>query len=187
MVWDKSQPQDTTKLRRLGIVTRPNWEAIETADKTLKPHGINFADRNAAGVPADPTAITDAVILYSKKDGAGKPQLYSIDPDSNVVGISTNQVTNSANTGTGGGTIYKTEMFLKDGKRYVTYAGLTTAAVGSATILFPENFTTVISAQASANFGFARPVGIVALAAGATIYRGVELTGAWYSITGIIA
>ena len=82
MAWDKSKPTDTTKLRNLGTVIRPNWDAIESADATFIPEALNLADRTALGVANDPTALADTVILYSKQDGAGKPQAYAIDPDS---------------------------------------------------------------------------------------------------------
>ncbi|MFO7881199.1 MAG: hypothetical protein R6U52_01515 [Kosmotogaceae bacterium] len=84
MTWDKTQPTDTTKLRNLGVVIRPNWEAIESADDTFIPHALNFTDRDAAGLASDPTAITDAMIAYSKQDADGDPQLYAIDPSSVV-------------------------------------------------------------------------------------------------------
>jgi len=184
--WDKSQPQDTTKLRRLGIVTRPNWEAIESADATFLPQALNLADRNAAGVPADPTAIPKSVILYSKQDGAGKPQLYSIDPDSNIFAFTGNKVTEGVNGGTAGGTLIKTEINIQGG-RYVTYSGQTTAAVGSGTITFPENFTVFHTAIATAAIGIPVEVSIVGGVAGASIYRGVELTSVYWQVTGRIA
>lgn len=84
MAWDKTQPTNTTKLRNLGVVIRPNWDAIETADSTFIPEALNLTDRTAAGLPNDPTAITDAMIAYSKQDGSGNPQLYAIDPSSTI-------------------------------------------------------------------------------------------------------
>lgn len=82
MAWDKTQPQNSTKLRNGPAVIRPNWDAIETADSTFIPEALNLTDRTAAGLPNDPTALADVVILYSKQDVAGKPQGYTIDPDS---------------------------------------------------------------------------------------------------------
>ena len=79
MAWDKTEPKDTTKLRNLGVVIRPNWEAIESAEATFKPVGLNL-DNNAV----DRTAIADAVVLYTKKTPAGKPQGYAIDPDDSI-------------------------------------------------------------------------------------------------------
>ena len=79
MAWDKSQPQDTTKLRNLGTVIRSNWEAIESADATFMPEAINLAKRGA-----NPTAPADTVTIYCKNDSVGKPQLFSINPDAGV-------------------------------------------------------------------------------------------------------
>ena len=186
MAFDKTQPTDSTKLRNIGTVIRPSWVAIESADSSFIPEALNLANRTPLAPPNDPVAIAETVILYSKDDSDGDPQLFVIDDSSNIFQLSGNQVTNSANGGTAGGTIYKTEIFIKDGQRYVTYGGLTSAANGSATIVFPENFTTIISASASANAGFPYAVGIVPVLGGATIYRGTNLTGVHYTITGLI-
>lgn len=86
MAWDATQPQGSTKIRNLGNVITPNWDAIETADSTFLPQGLNFADRDVIAPPisSDPTAIADVVIAYSKQNGAGKPQGYAIDPDNSI-------------------------------------------------------------------------------------------------------
>ena len=78
MAFDKTKPANTTKLRNVGEVIRPNGNAIDTADATFKPHAINLIDRTAEGLAVDPTDISDATILYSKQDGAGDAQAYSI-------------------------------------------------------------------------------------------------------------
>jgi len=82
MTWDPTQPTDNTKIRNLGIVIRPNWEAIENADSSFKPIGINFNNRTPLIVSNDPTAISDSYILYSKEDSDGSPQLFGIDENS---------------------------------------------------------------------------------------------------------
>lgn len=82
MVWDITQPTDTTKIRNLGIVIRPNWQAIQEADATFKPYAMNFDNRTPLAVPNDPTAIADSYILYCKEDTAGNPELFGIDPSS---------------------------------------------------------------------------------------------------------
>ena len=184
--FDKTEPTDTTKLRNLGKVIRPNWVAIEEGDSTFKPQALNLADRNAAGLAPNPTAIADTVILYSKQDGAGKPQLYSIDPDSNIFDFTGNKVTEGVNGGTAGGTLIKTEISIQGG-RYVTYSGQTNAAVGSGTITFPENFTVFHTALAVAAIGIPVVVSIVGGVAGAAIYRGANLTSVYWQVTGRIA
>lgn len=98
MAWDLTQPTNTTKIRNLGVVIRPNWQAIETADSTFQPDALNLTDRDAASLSSDPTAISTAVITYCKKDPNGNPELFSIDPSSNVVQLTRGAV-NAAATG----------------------------------------------------------------------------------------
>lgn len=83
MVWDQTQPTDTTKIRNLGVVIRPNWLALKTGDSSLKLDSANFDDRTVAGLADDPTAIADAYVLYCKTDAAGNSELYGIDESSN--------------------------------------------------------------------------------------------------------
>ena len=85
MAWDPTEPTDTTKLRDLGIVIRPNWVAIQDADSTFKPHAINFTDRTVAALPVDPTAIPDAYITYCKTDAAGNSELFGINENSGII------------------------------------------------------------------------------------------------------
>lgn len=82
MVWDISQPQDTTKIRNLGIVIRPNWQAIEAGDATFKPQALNFDNRTPLAIANNPTAIADSYITYCKDDSAGNPELFGIDSSS---------------------------------------------------------------------------------------------------------
>ena len=84
MAWDTLQPTNTTKIRNLGVVIRPNWAAIQTADSTFTPDAFNFRDRTAAGLPVNPTAIATAYISFCKQDAAGNPELFGIDAASNV-------------------------------------------------------------------------------------------------------
>jgi len=85
MAWDATQPTDTTKIRNLGVVIRPNWVAIETADTTFRPQAVNFKDRTVAGLPVNPTALADAFITFCKTDTAGNSELFGIDENSNVI------------------------------------------------------------------------------------------------------
>lgn len=120
MAFDNTQPTNTTKLRNLGVVIRPNWLAIETADATFLPQAINLANRTPLGVPTDPAAIANSYILYCKQDGAGNPQLYGIDTASNILQF-TSGLPTKATTGTTflpGGVIMKWGQF--------TFTGTTT-------------------------------------------------------------
>jgi len=87
MPFDKTEPQDTTKLRRLGEVIRPNWEAIEEGQDSFKPYAINHVSRNdIAPEPVDPAAIAGACITYSK-DVSGIAQLFAMRENSSSVQI----------------------------------------------------------------------------------------------------
>ena len=96
MVFDKTQPQGSTKIRNLGDVITPNWDAIETGDSTFLPQALNLADRDSLAIASDPTAIADSVILYSKQNAAGKPQAYAIDPDSVISPLTGGSFTEAA-------------------------------------------------------------------------------------------
>ena len=85
MAFDKAQPQDTTKIRNLGVVIRPNWVAIEEGDSTFRPYAINLQNRTPLPVSNDPTNIADTSIFYVKDDGSGNPEAYVEDGSANVV------------------------------------------------------------------------------------------------------
>lgn len=85
MAFDKTQPTDTTKLRNLGVVIRPNWVAIEEADSTFRPYALNFQNRTPLGVSNDPASIADTSIIYCKDDADGNPELFAEDASANIV------------------------------------------------------------------------------------------------------
>lgn len=91
MPFDKSQPTNTTKIRNLGTVIRPNWDAIELGDASFKPIALNLANRTPAVVPIDPAAIANVYQLYCKEDSHGNKQIYAEDPNAKIM-----QITNSA-------------------------------------------------------------------------------------------
>ena len=85
MSYDKTQPTDTTKIRNLGTVIRPNWVAIEEGDSSFKPYALNLQDRTPLAESNDPTNISGSSIVYVKQDGAGNPELYAEDEDANII------------------------------------------------------------------------------------------------------
>lgn len=89
MSWDASQPTDTTKIRNLGVVIRPNWAAIEQGDLSLKPFAINLNNRTQLTVADDPTIIEDSYIIYSKEDSKGVAQLWGVDFQNNKTQLTT--------------------------------------------------------------------------------------------------
>lgn len=88
MAFDKTQPTNTTKIRNLGTVIRPNWVAIEEGNSSFKPQALNLNNRTVLGIAPNPTAIPNSMVLFSKSDASGKTQLCTIDPDSHVTQIS---------------------------------------------------------------------------------------------------
>ena len=183
MAFEKTEPTDTTKLRNLGTVIRPNWEAMVTADSTFMPEALNLADRTALGVANDPTALVDSVIAYSKQDGAGKPQAYTIDPDSVISQLTGGSTSSSVNGGTAGGTIKKVVIFVGTTK-LILYSGTTgviTSAAGK-TVVFPEAYTTIYTAVATANDGNAITVSAIKGPTGLTIRTGNSVIVNWYAL-----
>jgi hypothetical protein len=127
MVWDLTQPTDTTKIRNLGTVIRPNWQAIQEGDASFKPYSINLDNRTPLPISNDPLAIANAYLLYCKEDTAGDPQLYGIDASSNII-----QFTGGAPTlGTNGHVFLPGNLMLQ---------WFTTTAANGATVTFPIPF-----------------------------------------------
>jgi len=101
MPFDKTQPADSTKIRNLGVVIRPNWAAIEEADPSFEPYAINLKDRSIlpGPIPVNPAAIADAYLLFAKKDGLGNKQLYVENSAGSVTSLTNNPFPVSAATG----------------------------------------------------------------------------------------
>ena len=135
MAWDKTKPANSSKLRNLGVEIRPNWEAIESADNTFKPQGLNFDDRTALGIANDPTAIADAVIAYCKQDDSGDPQLYAINPASVI-----SQLTGPFSAAASGTTTIQGGIVLKWGTSNGNGAGI----VNTFGTAFPNNCWAVV-------------------------------------------
>lgn len=98
MAFDKTQPTDTTKIRNLGVVIRPNWVAIESAESTFRPYALNLQNRTPLAVSNDPAAIADTSILYVKDDALGNPETFAIDGSSNIVQLTQNGAMGSITT-----------------------------------------------------------------------------------------
>jgi len=92
MTFDATQPANSTKIRNLGTVIRPNWEAIEQGDDSFIPYSLNLYDRSNGPPPssADPDYLETAYKLYCKQDAEGNPELFG----RNVIdsGATNNQV-----------------------------------------------------------------------------------------------
>lgn len=147
MAFDKTQPTDTTKIRNLGVVIRPNWQAIAEADSTFQPWALNLIDRTGAAiVPTDPAAISTSYILYSKQDSGGNKELFGISPAGNILQLTKGAASAGANGETclPGGILIKWGSATKTGSSTVTFAsvGLTN---------FPNNCFAVLAQPINSN------------------------------------
>jgi len=109
MAWNLTVPADTAKIRDLGTLIRPNWDAIEQADLTFKPKAINLNDRTISGPSANPTPIADSYIVYSKSVASGNAELYGIDEAGNILQMTSGlpQLTDTGTSFIPGGLIIK--------------------------------------------------------------------------------
>lgn len=126
MAFDKTEPQDTTKIRNLGTVIRPNWVAIQEGESTFLPWSINLANRTPIAPPDDPAAIANAFLLYCKDDALGNAELFGINESSNVVQF-TKGASSPGSSGTTfipGGVILKWGQASANGNTTITWASL---------------------------------------------------------------
>lgn len=153
MAWDPTQPEDTTKLRNLGVVIRPNWAAIVGGDSTFKPQALNYANRTVAGVPVDPTAVADTYITYAKTDAAGNTEMFAIDEDSNVIQLTKGVpiADTYSSTCLPGGLIMKTAIT----SAIVTGSTVTFQTAGGVLDPFPNNCFSVVVTPIAATGRFA--------------------------------
>jgi len=113
MSWDNMQPENTTKIRNLGMVIRPNWAAIEQADPSFQPWATNLKDRTEADLSVNPKALDTAYTLFCKQDSEGNPELFGINSKSAVTQFTRGSALNAPNGSSflPGGLIFKWGMF----------------------------------------------------------------------------
>ena len=73
MSWNKSLPGDNQKIRELGTVIRPNWEAIEEGDDVgvanmLQMRSVQLDNRTGLAANNDPQTNVGTHYIYSKDD-----------------------------------------------------------------------------------------------------------------------
>lgn len=94
MTFSAANPTDNEKIRRLGIVIRPNWKAIEEGSESdanpnkLKYWSVNLFERN--NIPSAPgndaPQVDEGIALFSKTDSdSTRPELFYTTEDSTVV------------------------------------------------------------------------------------------------------
>jgi hypothetical protein len=141
VAFDKTQPTDTTKIRNLGVVIRPNWVAIEQGDDTFRPLAENLQNRTPSALPPDPTLLADTSKLYCKEDGSGVAELFNMDAtgqiiqlteDGNMGGQTTGIYTNSISFD--GGTSAFTKILQPSGWLISNSAGVLQSGSGDLTV-----------------------------------------------------
>lgn len=90
MAFDKTLPNNQTKIRNYPTVLTDNFAGIQEGDESFQPWQLNMIDRDSvAGAPppaSDPTRIDDTMIIFSKEDGAANTELFVMD-DNNTANI----------------------------------------------------------------------------------------------------
>lgn len=151
MAWDASQPADNTKIRNLGTVIRANNEAVSTGDSTFKPEALNLSNRTPLGSSNDPSAVSNAYVLYCKEDTNSNAELFGIDDAGNI-----SQLTARASTIASPGYATIAPGLL------MQWGNVSIPGNGNTTVTFPVAFSsTVLNAQTSFGTGGSRVDGIV--------------------------
>jgi hypothetical protein len=99
MAWNKELPGDTEKIKSLGTVIRPNWEAIEEGDDVgvanmLEMRSIQLDNRTGLAANTDPQTNAGTHYLYSKDDGDAIQEAFMKDSAANII-----QLTNDGGIG----------------------------------------------------------------------------------------
>lgn len=93
MPFNAANPADNEKIRRLGIVIRPNWEAIEEGSQDdanpnkLKYWSLNLFSRDdIPSAPGDDAQdVEDGIAIFSKTDSdTGQPEIFTTHEDATV-------------------------------------------------------------------------------------------------------
>jgi len=94
MAFDKTLPNNTTKIRNYPTVLTANFAGLEEGQDSLQIWKANFIERNAIpSAPAvDPSRIDDTMQIYSKQNADGETDLYVLDDRSpaNVIELTEN-------------------------------------------------------------------------------------------------
>ena len=137
MAFDKTKPAQAEKIRDLGTVIRPNWEAIQEGQDSFRPQRINFIDRTADGItPEDPVGIANTLIMYCKEDVAGVAQIYVINESSVISQLTGNGTVKAWANFDGTGAIGA-----KTINGSFNIASITETSFGRYTVLFTDNLS----------------------------------------------
>lgn len=168
MDFDKTLPNNTTKIRNYPSVLTANFSSIEEGDDSLQHWKSNFIERNAipSAPPVDPTRIDDTMQIFSKQNADGETDLFVIDDraTANIIeitengkigGQSTQAVVQDISFGTETTDYSSTHLVgywatINSAGAIVDQSGGLTAIKNAGTGKYTVSFTT---AQSSANYG----------------------------------
>lgn len=85
MTFNPGEPQDTTKIRNLGTVIRPNFLTILEGHTSFKPYAINLQNRTPLVVSNDPANIAGSTQYYTKNDGGGVAEGHIRPPAGSII------------------------------------------------------------------------------------------------------
>ena len=92
MVFNAALPADETKIRDIGVVIRPNWAAINTADETFAPAAINLSNQGGAL-----GAFATQYRLFSDSDATtAYTELFGVNSNGDVQQITNGSPTKAA-------------------------------------------------------------------------------------------
>lgn len=99
MAWDKTLPQDSTKIRNYPTILTDNFKAIEEGDQGLEFWQTRFVDRDSIAIASNPTRADDEMAIFSKDDGTNT-ELYLMDDQNpaNIIQITEAGKLGSSNT-----------------------------------------------------------------------------------------
>ncbi len=123
MAWDAAEPQDTTKIKNLGVVIRANNDAIQTADSTFQPYALNYVNRTTIGpIPDTPATIADTSIMYCREGPvSGNPEIFAVNTTDDV------QITSEGRVGSPTTDINAQKIYFGTNTYYNTQRSMVTA------------------------------------------------------------
>jgi len=170
MSWNKGLPGNSEKIRNLGIVIRPNWEAIEEGDDVgvsdmLQMRSVQLDNRTGLAANLNPITNAGTHYLYSRdfevdgtqeafmKDSAGN--IIQLSEDGNLGSTGTNFFMNQFAFGTSTDRVFN-ENNMIPAWGFVTSAGALSYSQGVASVSGPSSsqYTITLSADVVATTSY---------------------------------
>jgi len=90
MAWNAALPANNEKIRNLGTVIRPNWEALQQGDDVgvsgmLEMRSVQLDNRTGLAANNNPITNAGTHYLFSKNDSGGTQEGFAKDSAGNVI------------------------------------------------------------------------------------------------------